>query len=88
MLSFDAELDRLAELEALLAPVDSEADELGRELWFSHLPDPDFSASARAFRRPIFDRLTDLCERYGRLRIERASLRRALKSAMQQEPRP
>lgn len=74
----------LVDLEASLAPVDEEVAFINAQLRLSHGPLGDFSEEQKRFRAPLYEQLTELSERFGRLRIRRAELRRLAKSVRQQ----
>lgn len=75
------DIAELADLEDALAPVDEEVDQIKAKIAATHGDCWDFRPSARAARRPLFDRLADLSQQFGRMRLRRAELRRLVKNA-------
>jgi len=75
------DIEELADLEDALSHVDEEVAEINAQIRATHGDGWDFRPAARAARRPLFDRLTDLSEQFGRMRLRRAELRRLIKNA-------
>lgn len=75
------DIAELADLEDALAPVDEEVAEINAQIRATHGDCWDFRPAARAARRPLFDRLADLSQQFGRMRLRRAELRRLVKNA-------
>lgn len=75
------DIEELRDLEDALAPVDEEVAEIKAQMMATHGDCWDFRPAARAARRPLFDRLADLSQQFGRMRLRRAELRRLVKNA-------
>lgn len=78
------DIEELADLEDALAPVDEEVSQIETQIAATHRGCWDFRPAARAARRPLFERLTELSEQFGRMRIRRAALRRLARLASRQ----
>lgn len=78
------DIEDLADLEIALAPVDEEVAQIEAQVAATHRGCWDFRHAARAARRPLFERLTELSEQFGRMRIRRAQLRRLAKLSSRQ----
>lgn len=75
-----ADAAELAGIEYELAPVDMEVDLIMDRLRTTHAGGANFSPEAKAARAPLFERLTVLSDRYGKLRTRRAQLRRLFRA--------